>query len=236
MTTQPPFDIPNVTIASPRTGTAKTAKASHGGRFTVGVVMVAVAVVLAGIGLLGALSQPSGDDARILADRCSSQSQALSAAEKDHGAYSPQAVRVRADMESCYDRLDSLESDGAAKSAELMMQFGLATGSWIGAIGILVLLAQGDRITRLGESARVRYRAVRGLPSSAPTITLPSPEPEPQQTPEYVESFRDDVPEEVVDYPEDEGDVDADEAPRARSGWGGTAKRRLDFGDSDGES
>lgn len=235
MTTQPPFDIPNVTMAPPRTQNAKTAPSSNG-RATVGIVLVAVAILCAGIGLLGASTQPSGQDARILADRCSSQSQALSAAEKDHGAKSVRAGSARAQLGTCRDRLELLESDGAAKSAELMMHFGLATASWIGALGILILLAHGDRITRLGESARVRYRAVRGLPSAAPTITLPSPEPEPQQTPEYVESFRDDVHEEVVDYPEDEGDADADDAPRARSGWGGTAKRKLDFGDEDGAS
>ncbi|CPX20633.1 Uncharacterised protein [Mycobacteroides abscessus] len=205
-------------------------------RTIIGVGLVAIAVLAGVFSLLGASMQPSGRDGEILATRCTPESHALSDAEKQYGAKSASARSARNEYNDCIIQLKALQSDKPKVSAAAT-NASLSASAWFGGIGILLLVGQGTRVTDLGEFARVKYRAARRLPARDATIELPTPTaPVVQQT----VTFEPETSyEPVVDYPEDEGDADAQDvdAPteRARAGWGSGASRRVEFGDEEAD-
>ena len=196
-------------------------------------LVVGVAATVASLLLLVTNTNP--DDLRVIAAGCSTESQTLSQVEKTNGAKSPQAnaardrmVECRARLKAAQDRAPSIGMRQAIDALTFAAVFG--TG-----IGVVLFLSVGSRVTDLGERARVQSRKVRGLPPKEPTIRIPPPAPRVEApTPEPLQqTFPMD---DVVDYPEDTDSAPVDEPPRARSGWGTASKRKLTFGDEDGEA
>ncbi|UBV14977.1 hypothetical protein [Mycolicibacterium fortuitum] len=217
-------------------------KASRPSTVKWAATLLVIGFIAAAVSLLAVAAAPSADVLNTIARGCSTESQALSDAEKEFGAKSAKANAVRSDYNDCI-----VEWEAATKQAMSPLHRGIANnGAGITAlalgIGAVLWLSAGSRVTDLGERVRVHSRALRGLPPKEPTIRIaqptapaePSPEPEP-------EVFQQTFPlSDVQSYPEDypTGDTDAepvDEPQRARSGWGTASKRKLTFGD-DGDA
>lgn len=215
-------------------------KASRPSTVKWAATLIVIGFVAAIVSLLAVATAPSADVMQTLAGGCRAESQALSAAEKEHGSKSAKANAARSELNSC-----SLALKDAQKQAMSPLHRGIANnGAGITAlalgIGAVLWLSAGSRVTDLGERVRVHSRALRGLPPKEPTIRIAQPTApvEPAQVPEP-EAFQQTFPmsEPVVDYPEDtDAEPVVDEPQRARSGWGTASKRKLTFGDEGSES
>ncbi|BBX33627.1 hypothetical protein MMAG44476_14295 [Mycolicibacterium mageritense DSM 44476 = CIP 104973] len=215
----------------------RSPKASRPSTVKWAAALLVIGFAAAVVSLLAVAAAPSADVLNTIARGCSTESQALSNAEKEYGAKSSRANAVRSDYNDCI-----VAWEAATKQSMSPLHRGIANnGAGITAlalgIGAVLWLSAGSRVTDLGERVRVHSRALRGLPPKEPTIRIAQPaapvEPSPEPAPEaFQQTFP--LSEPVVDYPEDtDAEPVVDEPQRARSGWGTASKHKLTFGDGD---
>lgn len=216
-------------------------KASRPSTVKWAVTLLVIGFAAAAASLLAVATAPSADVMQTLAGGCRTESQALSAAEKEFGAKSAKANAVRSDYNECIVAWKAAQDQKPSPLHRGIGDNGAGITALALGIGAVLWLSAGSRVTDLGERVRVQSRRVRGLPPKEPTIRIaqpaapaePSPKPEPEA---FQQTFP--ISEPVVDYPEDypTGDMDAepvDEPQRSRSGWGAASKQKLTFGDGD---